>query len=132
MGFGAFCFTKSAPKPTLDPLLGHFQPMTKNPFLTHLLVPNQLFHDFGPDGPPTHNKLWILAIGYAVFEKHCLWSGTEQTFDIFSRCWRQVSEATDNVMKVGHECRCAIRRWRSRCAMVKNEVYEVSLLDRHS
>ena len=27
----AFFFTKSAPKPTLDPPLGHFQPMTKNP-----------------------------------------------------------------------------------------------------
>ena len=36
VGFGAdFCMKKKAPKPTLDPLLGHFQPMTKNPILTH-------------------------------------------------------------------------------------------------
>ena len=29
-------FTKSTSKPTSDPLLGHFRPMTESPFLTHL------------------------------------------------------------------------------------------------
>ena len=47
VAFGAFFFTKSTPKPTLDPLLGHFQPMTKNPFWP-IFVPHYLFDDFGP------------------------------------------------------------------------------------
>ena len=51
-------FVKKKPlKPTLDPLLGRFQPMMKNPSLTlfcHSVVPNQLSADFGPEGPPTH------------------------------------------------------------------------------
>ena len=43
-------------KKTFDPLLGRFQPMTKNPCLA-TFVQNSLFHDFGPDGPLTHYNL---------------------------------------------------------------------------
>ena len=42
VGFGAEFVKKKAPKPTFDPLLGHFQPMMKNPFLTHLCQINCL------------------------------------------------------------------------------------------
>ena len=37
VGFGADFVKKNAPKPTLNPLLGHFQPMARNPFLAHFL-----------------------------------------------------------------------------------------------
>ena len=42
-GFRGLCFTKSAPKPTLDSLLGHFQPITRNSFLSNFIVCFHLF-----------------------------------------------------------------------------------------
>ena len=58
MAFGAFFFTKSSPKPTLDLLLGHFQPITKNMFDPLLCPSNCLtilsLRDLRPIIDPSH------------------------------------------------------------------------------
>ena len=57
VGLRAFSLQeKSTPKPSFDPLLGHFQAMKKNPFLTLLWQING-FDDFGFEGLPTQSRV---------------------------------------------------------------------------